>query len=62
MFEELGYEKDMPYKNIISYENNKMEIEFWTDEEFVTCDGNMTGAIVEAINKKCEELGRLDKI
>ena len=56
MFEELDFEKDKPYENIISYENDKMEIEFWTDRKIVTCTGDMTDNILKAINKKCQEM------
>lgn len=57
MFEELDFEKDEPYKNIISYEDDKRLIEFWIDRQVVNCDGNMTKDIITAMNKKVEELG-----
>ena len=57
IFEELGFEKDEPYKNIISYEDDKRLIEFWTDRQVVTCDGDITKDIIKAINKKMEEQG-----
>lgn len=60
MFEELGFEKSNPYKNIVLYENEKKEIEFWTDMEWVECDGKMEATIIQAINEKCKELGWLE--
>ena len=57
MLEELDFEKDEPYENIISYEDDKRLIEFWIDRQVVNCDGDMTKNIIAAITKKMEELG-----
>ena len=57
MFKELDFVKDTPYKNIILYIDDDIEIEFQTDREVVTCDGDMSKEVVAAINKKVEELG-----
>lgn len=57
MFEELEFEKNMTYENVISYEDEKNLIEFWTDREIFTCDGNIDKKTLKAINKKVEELG-----
>ena len=69
MFEELGYKKDIEYKFEIEYKKNDVYInfdktkkEFSKGIEFDNYYGEKTVTMQElqAINKKCKEMGWLD--
>ena len=67
MFEELGYRKIQVERNSIVYINIKYneKIEFDLDYKQIICETNigtsfpLTMQELQAINKKCEELGWL---
>ena len=65
MFEELGYYKDfdeMTHEYRKKCDGDLFEIDFWLDEKEVSKNyyrdaGYITMQELQAINKKCEELG-----
>ena len=62
MFENLGYKKVINFKEIV-YENEDKIITFNLDKKGITCTNFYSGFEIidmqelQAINKKCEELG-----
>lgn len=62
LFEELGYEKTIKFKEIV-YEKEDKVITFYLDKKNITCTNFYDGfesidmQELQAINKKVEELG-----
>ncbi len=59
MFEELDFQKSKEYSNCFWYEHKKtkLRITFWKEEKSIGIMGDITIQILQAINKKVEELG-----
>lgn len=67
MFKELGF-KQLKYENYISFESENREIEFDIKEKSISVACKEDGFYayfdmqeLQAINKKCKELGWLDE-
>lgn len=59
MFEELGYEKIHDNKRRIVYSNYLARIVFKIKDQWIDINMNLDILELQAINKKCQELGWL---
>ena len=61
MFEKLGWKKNDEYSNCFWLENKeKTRITFWKHDKKISANGDFTIPELQAINKKCKELGWLE--